>query len=91
MPKPPDKQLLWLTQIMASRMLLDAASPARDAQLDQALRHWLPDVDGLTLIEVRREVQTYLRGLSGAVDQRLATYVENKRAEPLPDCGNGRI
>lgn len=90
MPKPPSKQLLWLTQVMASRMLLDAASDARDAQLDQALRHWLPDVDGLTLIEVRKEVQGHLCGLAGAVDQRLATYVENKRAEILPGC-DGRI
>lgn len=87
---PPSNQLLWLTQVMASRMLLDAASDARDAQLDQALRHWLLDVDGLTLIQVRKEVQGYLRGLAGAVDQRLATYVASKRAEPLPGC-DGRL
>lgn len=90
MPKPPSKQILWLTQVMASRMLLDAASETRGAQLNQAIKHWLPDVDGLALIEVRKEVQGYLRGLAGAVDQRLATQMENGRAEVLPGC-DGRI
>lgn len=90
MPKPPSKQLLWLAQVMAARTLVDAASQERERQLDQALRHWMPDLDGPDLIEVRKEVQGHLRGLSAAIDQRLATYIETKRAEPLPGC-DGRI
>lgn len=88
--RPTSKQLAWLANTMAARMLVDAASPERSIQLVEALRHWLPDVDGLTLREVAAEVQTHLRGLSGAVDVRLNTWVEQGRAEPLPGC-DGRI
>lgn len=87
---PPPAQLLWLANTMAARMLVDAASDARETQLEQALRHWLPDADSLSLQLVAREVRGYLRGLSAAVDVRLRTYVDTKRAEPLPGC-DGRI
>lgn len=90
MAKPPSSQLLWLAQTMAARMLVDAASDARQLQLEEALRHWLPDADSRTLAEVRAEMQGYLRGLSAAVDVRLKTYLASGRAEPLPGC-DGRI
>lgn len=90
MTRPPDPQILWLTQTMAARMLMDAASDARALQLEEALRHWLPDVDALTLREIRATVQGQLRGLSAAVDQRRQTWIDQHRAEPLPGC-DGRI
>lgn len=92
MAKPTDQQIDWLAQTMAARMLRDAADAPREAQLEQALRFWLPtdDVTALDLIEVRKAVQGHLRELSAAVDQRLAKRVEIKRSEALPGC-DGRI
>lgn len=92
MAKPDERQIDWLAQTMAARMLVDAASDARQPQLDQALRFWLPtdELDQLELIQVRQAVQEKLRGLSAAVDVRLKTRIEAGRARPLDGC-DGRL
>lgn len=92
MARPTDQQVDWLAQTMAARMLTDAADTPREAQLEQALRFWLPtdDVTALELVEIRKAVQGLLRELAAAVGQRLAKRVEIKRAQPLPGC-DGRI
>lgn len=90
MAKPPSKQIAWLANVMAARMLADAAGPGRALQLEEALRAWLPDADSRTLAEAATEAQSYLRGVAAAVDARLQTWITTGRAEPLPGC-DGRV
>lgn len=87
---PDPREIDWLAQTMAARMLVDAAGDARQAQLDQALKHWLPDLDHLEIIEVRKVVQGHLRGLSAAVDVRLKQRIAAGRAKGL-EGAEGRI
>lgn len=92
MSKPTDEQIAWLADVMAARMLVDAADHPRAAQLDEALRHWLPsdEVTQLQLVEIRRKVQMHWKGLAGSVDHRLALRIERGTAKPLDGC-EGRI
>lgn len=92
MAAPSDAEIRWLADTIASRMLVDAASHPRAAQLDDALRHWLP-ADTVTyaqLVEIRRTVQEEWKRLSGAVDARLASRMDRGIAKPLEGC-EGRI
>jgi hypothetical protein len=89
---PTDKQIVWLADTMAARMLADAADHPRAAQLQDALRHWLPaeDVTHLQLIEIMGRVQQQWRNLAGSIDDRRALRVQRGVAAPLPNC-EGRI
>ena len=92
MTMPNDRQINWLAQTMAARMLVDAADEPRAEQLDQALRFWFPtgDLDAQEIAKIRKGIQDRWRGAAAALDERRARYVELKRAEPLPGC-DGRV
>lgn len=92
MGMPTEQEVRWLADTMAARMLTDAADHPRAAQLDDALRFWLP-TDGLThlqLIEVRKQIQEEWRRLAAATDARLAARIERGTAVPLAGC-EGRV
>ena len=92
MTMPSDRQINWLAQTMAARMLVDAADDARREQLDQALRFWFPtgDLDQSEIIAIRKKIQGHWRGAAAALDARRARYIELMRAEPLPGS-DGRV
>lgn len=92
MGMPTEQQIRWLADTMAARMLVDAADHPRAAQLQDALRHWLPadEVTSFQLIEIGKAVQLEWRRLAAATDARLAARIERGTAEPLPGC-EGRI
>lgn len=92
MTMPSERQITWLAETMAARMLADAAADPRRDQLDQALRFWFPsgDLTQLQIIEIRGKVQDRWRRAAGALTERRERYVELKRAEPLPGC-DGRV
>lgn len=89
---PDPREVDWLAQVMAARMLVDAASAARQDQRVAALRAWFPE-GGLTesqALQVAEQLAEAWRGLAGAVDARLATRTAAGRAKPLQGC-EGRV
>lgn len=89
---PDPREIDWLAQVMASRMLVDAASAPRQDQRVAALRAWFPE-GGLTesqALQVSEQLAELWRGLSAAIDARLATRQAAGRARPLRGC-EGRI
>ena len=92
MGMPTEQEVRWLADTMAARMLVDAADHPRAAQLQDALRHWLPadEVTHIQLIEIMRQVQLEWRKLAAATDARLATRIERGTAKPLTGC-EGRV
>lgn len=90
MPEP--REVDWLAQTMAARMLVDAASAARQDQRVQALRAWFPEgaVTESQALVLAEQVAELWRGLAAAVDKRLADRLAAGRARPLPGC-EGRI
>lgn len=89
---PDPREVDWLAQVMAARMLVDAASPARQDQRIAALRAWFPE-GGLTesqALQLAEQLAELWRGLAGAVDARLVTRQAAGRARPLPGC-EGRV
>jgi hypothetical protein len=92
MSMPTEQQIRWLADTMAARMLVDAADHPRAAQLQDALRHWLPadEVTHMQLIEIMKQVQAEWRNLAAATDARLMARIERGTAAPLAGC-EGRI
>jgi ribosomal protein S16 len=76
---------------MAARMLIDAASSARDQQLYDALGFWLLDsVAPNQRREIAKAVQVEWLRLGALVEQRLGSLLERGKAKPLDGC-EGRI
>jgi hypothetical protein len=91
MAMPDPREIDWLAQTMAARMLVDAASAARQDQRLQALRSWFPEeYTESQLLVIAEQVAELWRGLSGAVDARLAVRQAAGRARPLRGC-EGRV
>jgi hypothetical protein len=93
MPTTPDpREVDWLAQVMAARMLVDAASAARQDQRVQALRAWFPESQYTEsqMLVLAEQVAELWRGLSGAADARLASRMAAGRARALPGC-EGRV
>ena len=88
MAKPTDAEVRWLADTIAARMLRDAADHPRAAQLDDALRHWLPaeQLTYVQLVEVRKLVQEEWLTLVGAIDARLRSRVGRGIAKVLEGC-----
>jgi hypothetical protein len=89
---PDPREIDWLAQVMAARMLVDAASAARQDQRVHALRAWFPEAQytEAQMLVLAEQVAEHWRGLSAAVDARLALRQAAGRARPLPGC-EGRI
>lgn len=89
---PDPREIDWLAQTMAARMLVDAASAPRQDQRVAALRAWFPEgqYTESQMLVLAEQVGDLWRGLSGAVDARLATRMAAGRATPLRGC-EGRI
>lgn len=89
---PDPRELDWLAQTMAARMLVDAASAGRLDQRISALRAWFPEgqYTEAQMMVMAEQVATLWRGLSAAVDVRLASRQAAGRARPLRGC-EGRV
>lgn len=89
---PSPREIDWLAQTMAARMLVDAASGPRLDQRISALRAWFPEgqYTEAQMMQLSEQVAELWRGLSGAVDARLAGRIAAGRAAPLKGC-EGRI
>jgi hypothetical protein len=89
---PDPREIDWLAQVMAARMLVDSASAARQDQRTAALRAWFPEgqYTEAQMLQIGEQVAAAWRGLAGAVDVRLATRQAAGRARPLPGC-EGRV
>lgn len=90
MPNP--REVDWLAQTIAARMLVDAASAGRQDQRVQALRAWFPEgmLTESQMLVLAEAVGQKWRELSAAVDKRLADRQASGRAAPLRGC-EGRI
>ena len=89
---PSAQEINWLAQVMARRMLVDAASDARADQRLRAVRDWLP-AERLTDAQaeaVSAAIAKHWRQLAGAVQVRLETRQARGDARPLEGC-EGRI
>lgn len=92
MAMPDPREIDWLAQTMAARMLVDAASAPRQDQRTQALRAWFPEgqYTEAQMLQLGEAVAEHWRGLSAAVDARLAARIAAGRAKALPGC-EGRV
>ena len=90
MPSP--REVDWLAQTIAARMLVDAASGPRQDQRVSALRAWFPEavLTEAQMLVLSEAVAAKWRELSAAVDVRLAGRIAAGRAAPLKGC-EGRV
>lgn len=89
---PPAAELVWLADITAMRMLVDAASPARDEQRLRMVRDWLP-AEQLTDSQARAvslAIAAHWRRTAGAMKTRLEARESNGTAKPLKGV-EGRV
>lgn len=89
---PSGQEIDWLAQVMARRMLVDAACEARSEQRLRAVRDWLP-AERLTEAQaeaVSAAIAKAWRELAGAVDVRLKARVVRGDSRPLEGC-EGRV
>lgn len=89
---PSPREIDWLAQVIAARMLVDAASGPRQDQRISALRAWFPEgmLTEAQMVVMAEAVATKWRELSAAVDARLAGRIAAGRAAPLKSC-EGRV
>lgn len=89
---PDPRQIDWLAQVVAERMLLDAADGPRLDQRITALRAWFPEGQYTEpqMMYIAEQVAEAWRGLAGAVHARTAARQAAGRSVPLKGC-EGRL
>lgn len=89
---PDPREIDWLAQTIASRMLVDSASAPRLDQRITALRFWFPEgqYTEAQVMVMAEQVAEVWRELSAAVDARLAKRIAAGRARALRGC-EGRL